>query len=248
MKCPGQDTKYWKDDAIFEVKCPECRAMVEFYKDDTTRKCHKCSHRFVNPKMDFGCATYCQFAEECLGTLPEEFVMQQDNLLKDKVAVEVKRYFKNDFKRISQATKTARYAEKLGKQTDGANLALILCSAYLLHVGYVEASKKKNSEVEENEIRLENPAIATEIMQRLKAPAGLIHQVCEIIGKQQANAGVHNSPDYQIVNDASLLTVLEGGLKNENQNEQEIKMLLDSFLSENGRNEALKIIEALSTT
>ena len=60
MKCPGQDTQYWKPGAIFEEKCPECGAAVEFFKDDTTRKCPKCGHRFLNPKLDFGCAAYCQ--------------------------------------------------------------------------------------------------------------------------------------------------------------------------------------------
>ena len=24
MKCPGQDIRYWKPGAIFEVKCPKC--------------------------------------------------------------------------------------------------------------------------------------------------------------------------------------------------------------------------------
>ena len=24
MKCPGQDSRYWKPGAIFEEKCPEC--------------------------------------------------------------------------------------------------------------------------------------------------------------------------------------------------------------------------------
>jgi len=62
MKCPGQDTLYWKPGAIFDAKCPECGHKVEFFKDDTTRKCPNCGHRFINPKMDFGCASYCQFA------------------------------------------------------------------------------------------------------------------------------------------------------------------------------------------
>ena len=86
MKCPGQDMKYWKDNAIFDVACPKCGTSVEFYKDDTSRKCGSCGHRFVNPKMDFGCASYCQYAEQCLGALPEDFTGGRDNLLKDKVA------------------------------------------------------------------------------------------------------------------------------------------------------------------
>ena len=58
MKCPGQDMQYWKDDAIFEVNCPECDSVVEFYKDDTTRKCPKCSKLFWKKEEDI------QYADE----------------------------------------------------------------------------------------------------------------------------------------------------------------------------------------
>ena len=36
MKCPGQDSQYWKPGAVFDVKCPECGNEVEFFKDDKT--------------------------------------------------------------------------------------------------------------------------------------------------------------------------------------------------------------------
>ena len=130
MKCPGQDMQYWTDDAIFEVNCPECDAIVEFYKDDTSRKCPKCEHRFVNPKLDFGCASYCQFAEQCLGTLPENFLGSREDLLKDKVAVLLKRHLKTDFKSIREATELARLGETICKQ-EGGNLAVVLCASYL---------------------------------------------------------------------------------------------------------------------
>ena len=67
MRCPGQDTQFWDSSAVFEVKCPNCGGEVEFFKDDTMRKCPHCGHKFLNPKMDFGCAAYCQYAEQCLG-------------------------------------------------------------------------------------------------------------------------------------------------------------------------------------
>ena len=133
MKCPGQDMQYWTDDAIFEIDCPECGSVVEFYKDDTSRKCPKCEHRFVNPKLDFGCASYCQFAEQCLGTLPEDFVGSREDLLKDKVAVLLKRHLKIDFKSIKRATELAQIGETICKQ-EGGNLAVVLCASYLCRV------------------------------------------------------------------------------------------------------------------
>ncbi len=236
MKCPGQDMQYWNEDAIFEVKCPECEKMVEFYKDDTTRKCNHCDHRFVNPKMDFGCATYCQFAEQCLGTLPEEFVMQQDNLLKDKVAVEMKRYFKTDFKSISRATKVARYAERIGKATEGANLALILCSAYLYNIGLSEADKKDPTIIQ-NETNNKGSAIASSILKKLGANEELILKVSNII----SNIQPESSDDilaFNIVKDANQTTLLEEEHKKNPLDQKTLEQSLHTFLSEKGKEEA----------
>lgn len=133
MKCPGQDTQYWSEDAIFETECPECGHPMEFFKDDATRRCGGCGKKQVNPKMDFGCAAYCKFAEQCLGTLPEEFVAQRDDLFKDRVAVAVKRHLGTDFKRIGQASKRARFAETIGKG-EKADLPVVLCAAYLYDI------------------------------------------------------------------------------------------------------------------
>ncbi len=70
MRCPGQDMRYWKGDAASEVACPKCAAAVEFFKDDTSRRCPYCGHSFPNPKISFDCAQWCEHAEKCLGTLP----------------------------------------------------------------------------------------------------------------------------------------------------------------------------------
>jgi hypothetical protein len=64
MKCPGQDTRYWKSDDIFEIVCPHCQARVEFFKDDNSRKC-QCGERIFNPKIKTDCFQYCEFAENC---------------------------------------------------------------------------------------------------------------------------------------------------------------------------------------
>lgn len=190
MKCPGQDMKYWKDDAIFDVECPNCKATVEFYKDDTSRKCNSCGHRFVNPKLDFGCASYCQFAEQCLGTLPEDFVGSKEDLLKDKVAVEMKRFFHTDFKAIREATTAARYAENIGK-AEGGNLAVILCAAYLHGTGKEEAQN---------------------ILRKVGASEPMIEEICTLI-----ETDITIEPDaplqVKIVHDALAIKQLQEQLK-----------------------------------
>jgi ribosomal protein S27E len=71
LKCPGQDTRYWKKGDIFEVRCPRCGREVEFFKDDVRRRCF-CGRTIVNPRLDLACAEWCQHAEKCVDGPPEE--------------------------------------------------------------------------------------------------------------------------------------------------------------------------------
>jgi HD superfamily phosphohydrolase YqeK len=238
MKCPGQDSRYWKPGAIFDEKCPECGHIVEFFKDDTARKCGKCGHRFANPKMDFGCASYCQYAEECIGTLPPELIAQKEDLLKDRIAIEMKRYFKSDFKRIGHATRVARYAERIGKSERG-NMAVILASAYLHDIGIHEAERKYDSTAAKYQEK-EGPVIARSIMTKLEAKEELIEEVCDIIGHHH-----HPRPEetlnFKVLYDADLITNLEEKQKESPIGNDRLVQIIDkSFLTESGREEAKK--------
>ena len=46
-------------------------AAVEFFKDESSRRCRRCSHSFSNPKISFDCAQWCEYAEKCLGLAPQ---------------------------------------------------------------------------------------------------------------------------------------------------------------------------------
>lgn len=240
MKCPGQDSRYWKPGAIFEVKCPKCSRDVEFFKDDTTRKCSYCGHRFVNPNMDFGCAAYCQFAEQCLGTLPPELAAQQENLLKDRVALEMKRYFKNDFKRIGHASRVARYAERIGKN-EGGNLAVILTAAYLHDIGIHEAERKYNSAAAEFQEK-EGPAIARDILIKQGAKEELIEAVCDIIAHHH-HPRSDDEIDFKVVYDSDQIANIEERLKEKTMDSDGlVKVIEESFLTESGRKYAAEIL------
>ncbi len=202
MKCPGQDTQYWSEGAIYEVECPKCGKPVEFYKDDTNRRCHNCGNRFVNPKMDFGCAAYCQYAEQCLGTLPEEFIGSQENLLKDKVAVEMKRHLKNDFHRIGHAARVARHVEMIGK-SERANLPVLLCAAYLQDAGTINSVDSTDTI---------DTTTARDILSRLNAKDAVADSVCSLL-EQLANMTEPQSIEQQILVDANNLVLLEEQIK-----------------------------------
>ena len=240
MKCPGQDTQYWNQDAIFETQCPECGHPMEFFKDDATRRCGNCKKKIVNPNMDFGCAAYCQFAEQCLGTLPEEFVAQQDDLLKDRVAVEMKRYFKTDFKRIGHAGKVARYAEQLGKK-EKANLAVVLCAAYLHDIGIKNAEEKYDSSAAKYQ-ELEGPPVAKTILEKLKAKPPLIEEVCTIIAHHHS-PGEDETINFKVLYDADMLTNMADCEKKNGVDPQIFSKKIDRlFLTDSGRHLAKEVL------
>jgi hypothetical protein len=240
MKCPGQDTQYWKPDAIFEVRCPECNHTVEFFKDDTARRCHHCGHRFVNPNMDFGCAAYCQYAEQCLGTLPEELLAQKEDLLKDRVAVAMKRFLKNDFKRISHAGRTARYAERIARQEQAA-LPVVLCAAYLRGIGAPAAMEKHGSAALQH-LAAEGPDIARSLLTGLKAREELIAAVCEIIGTIRPPAA-DSAVELKVVFDADRIAALEEAQKTEPRDPRELVQIIDTELATAaGKTEARRVL------
>lgn len=206
MKCPGQDPRYWKFDAIFDAVCPNCGNTIEFFKDETRRTCKKCGNKVLNPKMDFGCAAHCKFAQQCFGDLPLELIKQKQDLFKDRVAVEMKMYFKTDFKRIGHAARVARYAEKI-VETEKGDPAVVLSAAYLHDIGIPEAEKKYRSTAARYQ-HMEGPPIAKAILEKLDADQKLIDEVCDIVGHHH-NPRPNETNNFKIVYDADLLVNLE---------------------------------------
>lgn len=241
MKCPGQDTRYWKGTDIFEAKCPKCGAPVEFFKDDTTRKCDACGHKFLNPGMDFGCAAYCEHAAQCIGNLPPELVAQRENLLKDRVAIEMKRYFKQDFKRIGHAMRVARYAEEIGKQEAGANMAVVLCAAYLHDIGIHEAERKHNSAAA-NYHEEEGLPIARAILEKVGATKELTEEVCDIVAHHH-HPREKETANFMILYDADLITSLEEKQKENPIDRQKLESIIEnSMLTQTGKTVARRVL------
>jgi hypothetical protein len=209
MKCPGQDMRFWKPGDIFDAPCPKCGRRVEFFKDEVRRKC-RCGHEIVNPKLDFGCAQWCPYAEQCVGAVPEEVKERQKaeekDLLKERIALEMKKYFGTDFKRVHHAIKVARFAEQILKM-EGGNPLVVMGAAYLHDIGVHEADRKHGSHSGHYQ-EMEGPAIAREILERLNVPKQMIDEICDIIGH-------HHSPreeetqNFQIVYEADWLVNFE---------------------------------------
>jgi len=206
MKCPGQDSRFWKPGAIFEASCPQCGANVEFFKDDTARNCRSCGHRFVNPEMDFGCASYCQFAEQCLGSLPPEIAAKQRELLKEKVAMAMRRTLGDDHRRIRHATRVAEYAERIGKE-ENADMAVVIISAYLHDIGVLEAERKHGSSSPKYQHQ-EGPPLARRILEALGTEPELVDRVCDIVGRHH-HPGSDETTEFKAVYDADRIVNLQ---------------------------------------
>ena len=190
MQCPGQDSRYWVGDDVFETKCPQCGHVVEFFKDDSQRKCGKCGTRVLNPKMDFGCASYCPHADQCLGSMPPELLAKRDDLFKDRVTIQVRKFFgPAGADSFTRAQKIADYAEKIGREEKG-DMAVLVAGSLLLGVGSAEK--------------------AEEILTELKADSSLISKVVAVLRHHHAQAD-DEPAEYRIIHDAEQLVQLEDG-------------------------------------
>ena len=71
-RCPGQDMRFWKPQDVFDVRCHQCGAELEFFKDEPSLACPSCDSRVANPRVDQGCAEHCQHGKLCTGDLDVE--------------------------------------------------------------------------------------------------------------------------------------------------------------------------------
>jgi putative nucleotidyltransferase with HDIG domain len=213
---------------------------VEFFKDEPVRRCKSCGHRFVNPKMDFGCAAYCKFADQCLGDMPPELLAKRKDLLKDRVAVEMKRYFKTDFKRIGHATRVARFAERIAAE-EGGDLAVVLCAAYLHDIGIKEAERKHNSTASRHQEE-EGPPVAREMLERLGAEEELVEEVCDIVAHHH-HPRAEETVNFKSVYDADQIVNMDEKQGDAPTDSEKLAAWIDrALLTVGGRNLAKGIL------
>lgn len=232
MKCPGQDSRFWGAEAIFESKCPECGGPIEFFKDETSRRCRKCGQKILNPKMDFGCAAYCKYAAQCLGgDIPPELLAKRTDLLKDRVAAEVKKALGRDFKRIARALKIVDYTGKIlrGENADPAAPTL---AAYLLALF--------------RPLQEDARGLAVQVLTRTNAPDEVARDVLAII--DSIERGEHlDSPGGRCLSDARSIAKFEEALAEEIASPKEVVgMMGELLLTESGRELAGQVLLPLA--
>ena len=206
MKCPGQDMRHWKPGDIFDISCPQCGKRIEFFKDEVRRRCKSCGAQVTNPRIDFGCAEWCAYAEQCVGNLPVELKGKKRESLKQRIALEMRRVFGRDSKRINHANEVVRFAEEILKG-EGGDPAVVIAASYLHDIGIREAERKYNSTAGKYQER-ESPPIARNILERLNADRDMIDEVCDLIARHHS-PGQIQTLNFQILWEADSLVNLE---------------------------------------
>jgi DNA-directed RNA polymerase subunit RPC12/RpoP len=203
MKCPGQDTRYWGPESVYETTCPKCGGPIEFFKDESSRKCRKCGQKVLNPKMDFGCAVYCKYAGQCLGTdMSPELLAKRSDLLKDRTATEIKKFLGRNFKRIGRMLKVIEYAEKIQK-AEGGDPAIVTLAACLSVLAGISANEGDTAEFSE-----QDELAARDILARAGAPDEVTRRVLSLLLNLQGSKREDDLANFKCVRDA--IRIAEG--------------------------------------
>jgi len=204
--CPGQDTAFWKPGDIFEVECASCGHELEFFKDDASRRCRKCGAKVANPRLNLGCAQWCEHAKECLGYDPKEVLAAEgdDTSLVDRLIEAMKRHFGRDQKRITHALRVLEGAKAIMK-VEGGDPKVILSAAVLHDVGIPAAEAKYGSAAGRHQEEL-GPPIAEAMMKELGLDLDTIDRVSQIIARH--HRGGLDSLEFKVIWDADWLVNL----------------------------------------
>lgn len=206
VRCPGQDQRFWKPDAIFEVECSSCGKAVEFFKDEPQLKCRHCGHTVINPKIDLGCAEWCQYAEQCLGVKVGSLT-----IVRQKLIDEMKKVFGSDQKRVEHALAVLGYAEQI-QAVEGGDPLVVKAAAILHDIGIHEAERKHGSPAGKYQ-EIEGPPIAEEILKRHDIPDETIAHISKIIANHHSARDI-DTIEFRIVWDADWLVNIPADFRN----------------------------------
>jgi len=229
IRCPGQDQRFWKPGDIFEVKCPACGQAVEFFKDEPKLKCRNCGQIVANPKIDLGCAEWCQYAEQCLGI--------QVGAIRERLIGEMREVFGTDKRRIDHALAVLDYAEQI-QAREGGDPLVVKAAAILHDIGIVEAERKHGSAAGKYQ-EIEGPPIARAVLERQGVPADSVEHICKIIANHHSAKDI-DTVEFRIVWDADwLVNLAEEAAK---MDQAKLKRIIDkTFKTETGRKKAYEI-------
>jgi putative nucleotidyltransferase with HDIG domain len=231
IRCPGQDQRFWKPEDIFEVPCGGCGNSIEFFKDEPKLKCHKCGQIVINPKINLGCAEWCNYAEQCLGVDS----VQDMKIMRDELINEMKNYFNEDERRIEHALAVLNYAEQI-QNTEGGDQLVIRAAAIFHDIGIHEAERKYGSTAGRYQ-EIEGPPIAESILKKYNIPAEVIKHICRIIANHHSAKDI-DTIEFRIIWDADWLVNMS--LDFRNAKKEELKKIINKVFRTDDGNKIAK--------
>ena len=233
FKCPGQDQKFWKPEDIFEVRCLGCGQSVEFFKDEPKLKCRKCGRMVVNPKIDLGCAEWCQYAEQCLAVS----AMKNASFIRNKLIDKMKKVFAGDQKRVDHALAVLDYAEKI-QASEGGNPLIVKAAAILHDIGIQQAERKYSSSAGKYQ-EIEGPIITREILAKYDLDKETVEHIIRIIANHHSARDI-DTVEFRCVWDADWLVNFPEEFENKQKHELE-ELINRTFKTQKGRQMAIAL-------
>jgi HD superfamily phosphodiesterase len=233
VKCPGQDQRFWKPGDIFEIKCTNCGASMEFWKDEPRRKCPSCGVRVNNPKIDLGCAKWCQYAEHCLAAYGQD----TNDIICQKLAAEMRDVFGDDQRRIDHALGVLSYADRI-QQAEGGDPLVVKAAAILHDIGIHKAEEVHGSAAGKYQ-EMQGPPIARDIMVRLKLDKAVMDHVAKIIANHHSARDI-DTTEFRILWDADWLMNIPDEFGDADKSELSGK-IEKIFKTETGKSLAMKL-------
>jgi len=218
VKCPGQDQRFWHPDDIFEVKCPNCSNNIEFWKDEPKRKCPDCSHLTWNPKIDIGCAQWCQYAQQCFGAA------DGDEILCQKLIAKLKEIKNLDQTQIDHLQQVLKYADQI-QHGAGGNPLVIKATAIL--------------------VNLQDQVLARKLLTEHDIDEDAIDQVCRILSNHLASKEI-DTIEHKIIIDANHLSSFIS--ESDRIDQKKLNDLIDNVLLTSKAKKIIKEIIVKKTT
>jgi len=233
VRCPGQDQRFWKPEDIFEVQCSGCGKAVEFFKDEPKLKCRGCGQIVVNPKIDLGCAEWCQYAEQCLGVS----TINSLRVIRDKLVYEMEKRFTADEKRIEHAIAVLNYAEQI-QAVEGGDPLIVRAAAILHDIGIRQAERKHGSSAGKHQ-EIEGPPIAKEILKKYDISTEVVEHVCKIIANHHSAKEI-DTTEFRVIWDADWLVNIPADFPDASG--EELQEIIDkTFKTREGRRLAAEL-------